>query len=93
MDHHDLSSDTVIGETMIDLENRFFSKKWRKMIDKPVETRDMYSPICSIATGRVRLFIEIISENDKEALKNVVSITPKPSEVIIIINLNFIISC
>ena len=81
MDHHDLSSDTVIGETMIDLENRFFSKKWRKMKDKPVETRDMYSPICSIATGRVRLFVEIISANDKEALKNVVSITPKPSEV------------
>jgi len=83
MDHHDLSSDPVIGETLIDLENRWFSKKWRKIHDKPIETRDIYSPICSLATGRIRLFVEIISANDKEALKNVISIIPKPAEVFI----------
>lgn len=80
MDHRDLSSDKVIGETLIDLENRWFSKKWRKLKDKPVETRDVFSPICSIPTGRIRLFVEIFSTNDKLALKNSISITPKPSE-------------
>lgn len=82
MDHHDLSSDSVIGETLIDLENRWFSKKWRKLKDKPIETRDIFSPICSIATGRVRVFVEIISASDKEALKNSLSIAPKKPEVI-----------
>lgn len=81
MDHHDLSSDVVIGETLIDLENRWFSKKWRKLKDKPIETRDIYSPICSIPTGRVRVFVEIIPDSDKVALKNCLSITPKKPEV------------
>ena len=81
MDHHDLSSDVIIGETLIDLENRWFSKKWRRLKEKPIETRDIYSPICSVPTGRIRVMVEIIPASDKEALKNVLSIAPKQAEV------------
>lgn len=53
MDHHNIVEDTIIGETTIDLENRFFSKKWRKLNEVPVETRKVFNPICSIPAGQV----------------------------------------
>lgn len=57
MDHHNIVEDTIIGETTIDLENRFFSKKWRKLNEVPIETRKIYNPICSIPSGQVFLKI------------------------------------
>jgi hypothetical protein len=39
MDYDDLFSDDLIGETKIDLEDRFFSPEWQSIKDKPIEYR------------------------------------------------------
>lgn len=43
--------DDMIGETIIDLENRFFSKKWRNLPYVPIETRELFSPFSSLSRG------------------------------------------
>lgn len=40
--------DDLIGITKIDLENRYFSIKWRKYTNLPIETRPLYHPSSSI---------------------------------------------
>jgi len=38
-DFDDLFGDDLIGETKIDLEDRFFSPEWQSIKDKPIEYR------------------------------------------------------
>jgi hypothetical protein len=41
-----LFGDDLIGETLIDLEDRYFSSDWNAMPMKPIEYRNLYHP-CS----------------------------------------------
>lgn len=41
-DYDDLFGDDLIGETKIDLEDRFFSPEWQALLHKPVEYRQLY---------------------------------------------------
>ncbi len=34
--------DELIGETIIDLKDRFFDNEWKYIKDKPIETRQLY---------------------------------------------------
>ena len=36
-----LFGDDLIGKTVIDLEDRYFSSKWRLLTDKPIEKRPL----------------------------------------------------
>ena len=58
----------LIGTTVIDLENRYFSAAWRKYALKPIETRSLWSPsslntqvrpslVCMCACVRARVCV------------------------------------
>lgn len=41
-DYDEVFGDDLIGETEIDLDERWFSPEWRKMKNKPIENRELY---------------------------------------------------
>jgi hypothetical protein len=41
----------MIGETMVDLENRFFSQAWRTLEDSPIEVRPLFNVSSALAKG------------------------------------------
>ena len=71
-------SDDLIGETIIDLENRFFSKKWRNLPYVPVEMRELYVSTSSLSRGKIQMFLEMIPSVETSLLKEMWQISPKP---------------
>jgi Ca2+-dependent lipid-binding protein len=43
-DYDDLFGDDLIGETVVDLDDRFFSSEWQSILEKPVEYRELTHP-------------------------------------------------
>lgn len=57
-----LLSNELIGKTIVDVENRFFSKKWQKLKNNvPIEIRDIYSPLSKLSRGRLSMWLEIMN--------------------------------
>ena len=63
MDYDDLFGDELIGETSIDLEDRYFSSEWQCLKNKPIEYRSLYHPSSSIPQGTLRMWFHIIPVN------------------------------
>ena len=59
-DYDVLFGDDLIGKTVIDLDDRFFSPEWRSIINKPVEYRELYHESTTLAQGTVTCWLEII---------------------------------
>ena len=47
-DHNAIFSDEFIGETTIDVEDRFFSPRWNSLAHKPVELRSLFTPTSTL---------------------------------------------
>ena len=74
-DYDPIKFDEFIGETVIDVERRFFDQRWRGFKNHPIETRGIFHPSSSIDVGTVRLFVEVWDKN--RPVPPVVKIKPR----------------
>ena len=72
-----IKADEFIGETVIDIERRFFDRQWRSFKEHPVETRAIYHPSSSVDNGICRMFVEIY--DIKNPLPPLRLINPRPA--------------
>ena len=71
--------DSLIGETVIDLEDRWFSEEWQKWRQlPPLERRPLTLKRGGAAQGRLELFVDILSAADSGAPP--LNIAPPPPE-------------
>ena len=58
----------LIGETVIDLEDRWFCKDWRDVKYKPREVRDLVNEdtLPGVSQGKLSLFIDMVDQNKAE---------------------------
>mmetsp|Transcript_9294 Transcript_9294/g.6660 ORF Transcript_9294/g.6660 Transcript_9294/m.6660 type:complete len:253 (-) Transcript_9294:589-1347(-) len=78
-DFDDLFGDDLIGRTVVDLDDRFFSPDWQAMEEKPIEWRQIYHESTSLSQGVIKMWVEI-EANDKETKKaqKAWDVTPEP---------------
>ena len=77
MDHNPIFKDELIGETSIDVENRYFDPTWQSLVNKPVETRTLYHPDYEQPQGQITMWLEMFDKNE-EQLVDVWNIKPQP---------------
>jgi len=69
--------DDLIGKTVIDIEDRWYSEAWRNLQKKPVETRSLWSPQSTVSQGKVRLWMELVPPADAKKYP-LIDIAPPP---------------
>lgn len=71
--------DDLIGITYIDIEDRWYSKNWRKLNPKPTEERTLNNPRSAAPYGTVKLWLDMFDQSDSR-INEIVDITPPPKE-------------
>ena len=79
-DYDEIFGDDLIGTTIIDLEDRYFTMEWQSLNDKPIEYRQIYHNSTSMSQGVVKCWCEINSLSLKPDDIKVWDITEKPPE-------------
>lgn len=72
-------NDDLIGKTIIDIEDRWFSKNWRKINLKPLERRTLRNPTSSASQGKLEMWMELVTPTDAKRLP-MVDIKPPPPQ-------------
>ena len=66
-DYDEIFGDDLIGKTLIDLEDRYFTIDWAGLTHKPVEYRQLYHESSMAEQGVVKCWVEINSTNTAKA--------------------------
>lgn len=62
-DYDAIFGDELIGTSILDLEDRYFTLDWKALRNKPVETRALYHPSTNMPQGYVKCWTEIHKVN------------------------------
>lgn len=62
----DVLMDNKIGKVEIDLERRYFDKKWRSLTDVMIEQQDIVRDEDGQIVGQLHMMVDILSEDDKK---------------------------
>ena len=79
-DRDTVFGDDFIGETRVDLEDRFFSPEWQSIKNKPIEPRQLYHKSTKASQGVLKTWIEIIPIEAMNKNNKPWNITPRPPE-------------
>jgi hypothetical protein len=80
MDYDLIFGDDLIGESILDLEDRYFSADWNSVPNKPIEYRELYHPSSAVNQGTVKMWVEILPTTvDMSQFKDF-DIAPPPDE-------------
>lgn len=64
MDKKFLTGEQVLGETSLDLEDRWFHPKWSELEYKLIENRNLYKDGSKSAQGTVLMWVDILKKQD-----------------------------
>ena len=71
--------DDLIGTTCVDIEDRWYSKEWRDMDKKPVETRTLWSDQSTVSQGKLSMWMEMLTPSDAKKYPPI-DIKPPPQD-------------
>jgi hypothetical protein len=74
---YDGIGDDLIGITIIDIEDRWFSRDWRRLRMKPLERRQLANPRSRASYGNIKCWVDMMTKDDARSVPMVdISLPP-----------------